>query len=115
MGEREERIDVLAFEPGKAPSRWSILNELASFQGAVGGYIETLTLEEGVVLICNEEGRLKGLPFNRTVRGVPIVGRFLICGANEEGEFTSLPEETLKRYYAELREHRRNQSWPKRC
>lgn len=41
-----------------------IKNELKALQETVGGYIETLTLAEGVVLICNEEGKLLKLEPN---------------------------------------------------
>ena len=37
--------------------RVAVKNELKALQEAVGGYIETLTLAEGVVLICNKEGK----------------------------------------------------------
>jgi len=38
---------------------------LESWQKAVGGYIETIPVEDGM-LIINEEGKLKGLPINYT-------------------------------------------------
>ncbi len=54
---------------------------LDTLQSLVGGYIELVTLEEEgceVHAICNEEGLLKGLPFNpraeERVRGVVNTG-----------------------------------------
>ena len=41
-----------------------ISNTLENLQRTVGGYIETVTLPGGVVIICDEEGRIKGKPFN---------------------------------------------------
>ena len=42
----------------------TIPNTLRALQEAVGGYIETVTLDNGVVLICNEEGRIRDMPYN---------------------------------------------------
>ena len=38
--------------------------ELSTLQGAVGGYIEIVPTRDGRLLVCNEEGKLKGLPVN---------------------------------------------------
>ena len=45
-----------------------ISDSLKNLQNTVGGYIETVTLDNGVVLICNEEGRLRNMPYNFTLR-----------------------------------------------
>lgn len=48
---------------------------LSNLQRIVGGYIETVTFPDlGVVVICNEEGRLLGLPYCSTIRGVDFYG-----------------------------------------
>ena len=48
---------------------------LSNLQRIVGGYIETVTFPDlGGVVICNEEGRLLGLPYCCTIRGVDFVG-----------------------------------------
>lgn len=97
----QEQIRVLKFEPGKAPEEVTMPNTLEAFQSAVGGYIETLWLDSGAVLICNEEGKLMGLPANRQVGGDIIAGAFLIAGS-ADGEFCSLPDEDAARYAREL-------------
>lgn len=38
---------------------------LKELQGYVGGLIQIVPLPSGQVLICNDEGKLKGLPINR--------------------------------------------------
>ena len=45
-----------------------VSDSLENLQKTVGGYIETVTLDNGVVLICNEEGRLRNMPYNFTLR-----------------------------------------------
>ncbi len=39
-------------------------NSLAELQGAVGGYIEVLSLNERTAMVINEEGKIYGLPAN---------------------------------------------------
>jgi hypothetical protein len=82
------------FEPGQPEYITEIDNTLEALQKAVGGYIETVGLENGLVLICNEEGKLRGLTPNRYIRPLrdTICGTFLICGTDGE-DFCSLTEE----------------------
>lgn len=56
---------------------------LKNLQNIVGGYIETVTFGDSVV-ICNEEGRLLGLPHNCTINGFSFVGDIAIVGIDGE-------------------------------
>ena len=72
---KESKIFVVIKEPGKAPVIEPMFdNSLESFQKAVGGYIETVTISDDLVIICNEEGRLMDLPKNVEVAGIGFVG-----------------------------------------
>lgn len=83
------KIRVLRKEPGK-PAAWvEIENKLAALQEAVGGYIETVTLFTDLVIICDEEGKLKGAPYNCEICGIDFVGPILIAGVKGE-EFADL-------------------------
>ncbi len=82
-------IQVLKIVPGQAPETVTMPDTLEAFQTAVGGYIEAVGLDANVVLVCNEEGKLMGLPANRELNGDIIAGTFLIAGA-EDGDFCSL-------------------------
>lgn len=87
---KENQILVVIKEPGEAPRVEPLFdNDLKAFQKAVGGYIETVTIATDLVIICNEEGRLKGLPHNTTVFGVDFVGTIIAAGVKGE-EFASL-------------------------
>lgn len=86
-----EYIQVLKVEPGKAPESVSMPNTLKSLQAAVGGYIEAVGLDCGATLICNEEGKLMGLPANRRLGDDVIAGTFLVVG-EADGEFCSLSD-----------------------
>ena len=57
----------------------------------MGGYIETVTLAKDCCIICNEEGRLQGLPYNLTFGGISFVGTVLFVGVAGD-EFCSLSE-----------------------
>ncbi len=70
-------------EPGKASRYEWVKNDLESLQKAVDGYIETNTFH-GFVVICDEEGRLKGKPYCCTVGKVSFVGTVLVVGTYED-------------------------------
>lgn len=89
-GLKENQILVVIKEPGQAPKVEPLFeNTLEAFQKAVDGYIETVTVTEDVVIICNEEGRLRGLPFNVELFGVGFVGTIIVSGVKGD-EFASL-------------------------
>ena len=77
-------------KPGCAPEIIEVENTLEALQQEVGGYIETLSIAD-VVIICNEEGRLCGLPYNCRFVGVDFVGTILVVGRNKD-EFCDVPE-----------------------
>lgn len=57
-------------KPGCEPELVEVENTLKVLQTEVGGYIEVITLPYGAAIICNEEGRILGLPDNGRVCGV---------------------------------------------
>ena len=87
---REAQILVCVKNPGEAPHVEPLFeNTLKAYQDAVGGYIETVTLFTDLVLICNEEGRLKGLPYNTTICGCDFYGTILAVGVSGD-DFASV-------------------------
>lgn len=78
-------------KPGCAPEIIEVENTLEALQQEVGGYIEAVTLPYGAAIICNEEGRILGLPDNGRVCGVDFVGTILVVGRNKD-EFCDVPE-----------------------
>ena len=83
-------------EPGKAARIVEIENSLQALQKAVGSYIETVTLFSDATILCNEEGRLLGMPYNITICGVSFVGQLLIVGIAGE-DFAGLTEQQVDR------------------
>ena len=97
-------MNVLMVEPGKAPYETQIDDDLQSMQAVVGGYIQAVyPYEEPVALICNEDGKLDGLPLNRALRDADgdiydiVAGRFFIVGLGES-DFTDLPHELAEQF-----------------
>jgi len=97
-------MNVLVVEPMKKPYMKDIDSGLHALQQEVGGYIEAIyPYEDSVGLVCNEEGKLDGLPLNRAIYGENgemtdiIAGTFLIVGLSEDN-FTSLPDELADKY-----------------
>lgn len=92
------KISALVKQPGRVPYHTNISNSLEALQKEAGGYIETVTLypEEGdspgMVVICNEEGRLQGLEYNTELLGISFVGTIVIVGC-QGCEFVDLPLE----------------------
>jgi len=94
----EKTIKVILVEPMKEPYPAEVENTLKGLQKAVGGYIETVYLEDYVVLVCNEKGKLLGLPGNRSLGNDIIAGTFFVAGSNDDGDFVSLTEDKIRQY-----------------
>ena len=102
---------IVIVEQGRKPYEAELERDLETMQHCVSGAIEVV-YEPGrrdAALICNDEGKLLGLPLNRALRDEEgqiydvIAGTFFICGAPEDSEnFTSLTDEQaaywLKRF-----------------
>lgn len=65
---------------------------LDELRAIVEGYIEVVSLNNGFILVLNEEGKLQGLPFNEVATNVLvryrgagdyIVGTALLCRKEE--------------------------------
>lgn len=65
-------------------------NRLKTLQQIVGGYIETVTIADDACVICNEDGRLQGLPYNCNFCGTDYYGSTLIVGVDGD-EFCDVP------------------------
>ena len=100
-------MTVLLVKPRRRPLIKEIDGSLESMQGLVGGTIQAIyTFEDAVALVCNDEGKLLGLPPNRMLfdpdSGNPfdvIAGDFFLCAAPPGGEtFESLTDEQIRRY-----------------
>jgi len=100
-------MKVLIVEPLKEPYVKEIDSGLESMQNMVGGLIQAIYPFDHpeIALICNDEGKLMGLPLNRALFDkdgniVDIVaGTFFLCSAPADSEnFESLNDEQIEKY-----------------
>lgn len=96
-------MKVLVVEPMKKCYTKEI-NGLEEMQALVGGYIQAIyPFPDKAAVVCNEEGKNLGLPFNRPLfdeNDLPydiICGTFFVAGLGVE-DFVSLTEEQIRRY-----------------
>ena len=90
-------MKILYKAPGEALRSMVIPNELGVMQQLVDGYIEPITLPDNLVIICNEEGKVRGMAKNFHVAALDdyIYGPALFMGADGE-EFCSIKPEHEK-------------------
>ena len=86
------------------PTVQEIDGSLESMQKIVGGTIQAVyAFDEPVCIVCNDEGKLLGLPMNRALTdesGVPydiVCGTFFMAGVGRE-DFISLTEQQIEKY-----------------
>ena len=100
-------MKVLLVEPNADPRAIEIDGSLASMQSLVGGLIEAVyPFNDPVALICNDEGKLTGLPQNRPLKHPEtgeiydiVCGTFFLCSAPSDSEsFESLPDDLIEKY-----------------
>ena len=104
-------MKILIVEPGQAPRTAEISGTLREMQALVGGLIQAVyPFGEPVALVCNDEGKLLGLPLNRALRLENgrvydvVAGTFFLCGAPPDSErFVGLTDEQLSRYAQRFR------------
>lgn len=97
---------VIHIIPGEEPFELFMPMELEDLQRFVGGYIETVTLDENTVLIVDEDGKNKAgnpnfvLDYGRFGYDI-VVGNAIICGFDGD-EFTSIDLEKAKKIIKSL-------------
>lgn len=94
------KVRVVIVPVGAEPYEARIDGGLRAMQKVVKGYIEAVSLEPYVQLICNEEGKLSGLPMNRRLGVIQdvICGDFLISRHDEEGAAVDLTDVDVAAY-----------------
>ncbi len=88
-----KRIKVLLIKTeGPAEVKY-VKNELSELQKLVGGHIETVSFSASMIIVCDEEGLLKGKQPNPAYKS--ICGDFFICNTAGD-EFTSLSDNDVR-------------------
>lgn len=94
-------MKVLIVEPGQYPREAEIEKSLAAEQAIVGGLIECVyPWQDNACIVCNDEGKLEGLPLNRMLGDYDVIaGTFFVVGLTQD-DFCSLTNEQADRYKA---------------
>lgn len=72
INNQSAKLKVLLIEPNKYPRIVEIDDTLEAMQELVEGQIEEyMPFEDEVAIICNEEGKIRGLPLNRAIYSEP--------------------------------------------
>ena len=94
-------MKIVVKKVGEMPEVREIENDLDAYKEIVGGYIECVTLTHNVfsrlynvICVCNEEGKLMGLPGNFFFGLDVIVGDVFFCAVNGE-DFDSLNDDQI--------------------
>jgi len=93
-------IIILIKEPGEDLETREVEDKLKNYQKIVGGYIETVSIAENLILVCNEEGMLQNLPVN-------IIGNNIFYGTvffvrTEYENFASLTDADIELITSQL-------------
>jgi len=105
-------LEVIMVEPRKPPKVIALEDSLEAMQKAVGGDIEQyMPFPEEVALVCNDDGKWKGMELNRAIYNEEgqmmdiIAGPFFIAYAPIGSEnYLSLPDD-LREKYMEIFKH----------
>ena len=79
----------LVKRPGLPLRAEVVENTLRAMQELVDGPIECVTVTEDLAIVCNEEGRLRGLSPSATILGTQFVGPVAFVGVRGE-DFMSI-------------------------
>lgn len=100
-------MKVVYVNPNEKPYALEIRKALDTYQQLVGGFIECVyPYDDNAIMVCNDEGKLNGLPLNRGLYDSSgrlldvIAGPFFIVGDDGYGDFCSLTDEQIKKYLA---------------
>ena len=102
-----ETLRAVVVQPGEPAVVKEIDGSLPGLQNLVGGYIQiSYPFDDAVGLICNDKGKLLGMPLNRSLKNDAgevydiLAGNFIIVGLSKDNFASLTPEQEAK--YLEL-------------
>ena len=102
-----KKYKVIKVSPMERPYVIEIdIDDISEIQKEIGGYFEVVEpFEDPVVILCDEDGKIKGKMPNRVLRDERgkvydiLVGDFIIAGLLHD-EFVWLTDELIEKYLA---------------
>jgi len=90
-----DMINVIVKNPGEPFELNRLANDFNLFRDIIGGFIETLPATDKDLILCDEDGLLKKLPYNISWRGHDLFGTIIFAG-NGFKEFADVSDELLR-------------------
>ena len=96
MGKKED-LKIVLKKVGEEPEIMNIENTLEAKQKLVDGLIEIARVNEDILLVCNEEGKLENLQPNLVFDYDYIAGDCFFVGDDyDNGDFKSLTDKQIE-------------------
>lgn len=85
------KISAIVKRPDeKYGHKTNVSNTLENLQKTVEGWIEAVPIRDDMVIICNEEGKIIGLPQNMKIPHDILCGTIIVVGVDGD-EFSDIP------------------------
>ena len=105
--EPKRKLRILMKRVNQEPEEMEIEDTLEAKQALVDGLIEVVYVTDGILLICNEEGKLLNMPPNLMFEFDYIAGDCFFIGDDyENGDFKSLTDEQIEEVKELCNKHR---------
>ena len=97
-----KKIKILKFQSGNQVKEEIIKNDYESIHSLVDGYVETLPIDNTHLIVCDEEGKIKGLNpsvyliSSRTLKVVEVIVGTCFITKIRGSDFSTLSKEDLK-------------------
>lgn len=77
-------IKAFVKHPNQDPYLTTLSAELEAMRKLVGGYLQEVAISADIVILCDEEGKLKGKPYNCTFWTHTLVGTLVFVGVKDD-------------------------------
>lgn len=105
LDEEAKKVKIVYKEVGKDPEVREIDDTLEAKQELVGGLIEVVPYKEGLLLVCNEEGKILNQKPNIDIGYDYIAGNCFVIGDDfENSGFKSVAEEQIEEIKEDLKD-----------
>lgn len=108
MKDKKEKLRILLKKVGREPKIEFIDNTLEEKQKLVNGLIEVVPFMEAEdsLIVCNEEGKILGLPPNTLFDFDYIAGDYFVVGDDyENADFKSITDEQIEKAKPYIEKH----------
>ena len=94
----EDGIRAVCVEPGLPAYAVVVKNNYSAFSKMIGGPVERFPIDDNVLILCDEDAKLKGRSGCRRIGNTVIAGTFLVVARDEHANETGLTDEQMDTY-----------------